>query len=45
MLHFISELSEHIVRDVPRILCDEIDADTLRAHKLHDLLDLIDQAL
>ena len=44
MLDLCVELSEDVVRDVTRILCDEVDADTLGADKLYDLLDLVEQS-
>ena len=43
VLHAIAELAGDFVRDVDRVLRDEIDADTLGADQADDLLDLVEQ--
>ena len=43
MLHAVAELAKHLVRDVERVLRDEVDADALRADQAHHLLDLLEQ--
>ena len=43
MLNTIPELAENVVRDVTRILCDEINADAFRADESHHLLDGLQQ--
>ena len=45
MLHAVAELAEHLVRDVERVLGDEVDADALGADQPHHLLDLLQQRL
>ena len=45
MLHTVPELTENHIRNVQRVLTDEIDADTLRADEPDDLLDLREQRL
>ena len=45
MLHLVAELCEHTIRDITRVLGDEVHADSLRADELHDLLDLLDERL
>ena len=44
MLDPVSELSENRFRNIHRVLCDEIDSDTLASDKTHDLLDLVDKS-
>ena len=43
VLHLVAELAEHGVRDVDRVLGDEVDAHALAADEAHDLLDLGEQ--
>ena len=43
MLHAVAELAEHLVRDVARVLRDEVHADALGADQPGDLLDLEEQ--
>ena len=45
VLHAVGELGQHRLGNVLRVLRDEVDADALRAHELHHLLDLVDQRL
>lgn len=45
MLDPATELSEHVLGQVARVLRDEIDADALRADQADNLLDLVDQRL
>ena len=45
MLDAIAKLAQHRVGHVARILCDEVDADPLRANQAHHLLDLVQQDL
>ena len=45
VLDFVAELREDAVRDVRRVLGDEVDADTLRTDEFDDLLDLLEQFL
>ena len=45
MLHAVAELSQHGVRDVERVLRDEVHADALGAHQPHHLLDAVEQRL
>ena len=45
MLHPVAQLPQHIIRNVRRILRDEINTDALRADQTRDLLDLVDQHL
>ena len=41
MLDLVSKLSQNAVRNILRILCNEIDTHTLGADQLHHLLDLL----
>ena len=43
MLHAVAELPEHGIRNVERVLRDEIHADAFRADQAHDLLDFLQQ--
>ena len=45
MLHPVAELRQHALRNVDRVLRDEIDADALRADEAHDALHRLDQGL
>ena len=45
VLHAIAELAQHLVRDIQRVLRDEVDADALGADQPHHLLDLLQQRL
>ena len=45
MLHAVAELAQHGVRNIQRILRDEIDADSLRPDQSHNLFDLVEQRL
>ena len=45
MLYPVAELGQHLVRNVDRILGDEIDPDALGADQAHHLLDLLHQRL
>ena len=45
VLHAVAELAEDVRRDVLRALRDEEDADALRAHEPHHLLDLLEERL
>ena len=41
MLHTIAKLTKHDIRNVERVLTDEVDANTLRADQAHHLFDLL----
>src|ERR1700730_16809465 len=41
MLHPVSKLAQNDVRDIERILADEINPDAFRANQSHHLLDLL----
>ena len=45
MLNSHTQLGQHILRQVARVLRHEIDADALGADQAHNLLDLVDQRL
>ena len=45
MLHPVTQLSEHLVRNIDRILCHEINPDSLGADQPHHLFDLVHQRL
>jgi hypothetical protein len=41
VLHAVTQLPEHDVRDIERVLAHEINADTFRANQPHHLFDLL----
>ena len=45
VLHPVAELARDLLRDVDRVLGDEIDPDALRADQANDLLDFVEQGL
>ena len=45
MLDAVAELGQNAIGNIERILGDEINADTFRAHELDHLLHLIDEPL
>ena len=45
MLYAVTQLSEYILGDVGRTLCDEVDTHALRTDKTDDLFNLIELGL
>ena len=45
MLYTVAQLSQYILWDIGRTLCDEIDTHTLRANQTDDLFYLVEQGL
>ena len=45
MLHAIAQLREHAIRNIQRILRDEIHAHALGAHEAHHQLDALQERL
>ena len=41
MLHPISQLAQDLIRNINRVLCDEVNAHTLRAYEPHNLLHFV----